>query len=644
MILPKLHLDFETFSEVDLKASGAFRYAEDPTTEILIFGFSIGDDEPEAVDMSSPDAISQIGRFLEWVERGARIGAHNAQFERVIWEKTGRFPLTPKPTQWDCTAARSRMLAMPGSLDGAALALKLGLRKDPRGDELIRLFTKPDKKRGRCFPADRPADFLDFMDYCRQDVRVEAAIDKILPPLDPIEAEAYVLDYKINDRGMPVNMDRVHSADQFVEEYSEELLKAATAISGCRPSQRVKTLEYLESRGHPLPNLQAATVEELATKKDLPEDLVRLLDYRIELSRAGTKKLKAIKSCVSTDGRIRGGFLFSAASTRRWSSTGVQMHNLQKPEGECHPGVVTALLDDDPHDIRLIFDRPLTVLAQSIRGFFESDRNFLVADYASVEPRGLAWSANEEWMLEAYRKGEDLYKVAASRVYEVHPHSVDGDQRFMGKQLVLGCGYGMGGPRFVETVKKFGKILTEDEAKEAVYGYRNSVPMITKMWRQVELACIRATRKWEPVKCGRFTMRPEILSNGTKVLFVDMPSGSIAYPLPFLGTEEWMGELRTNFNFYTPLGSSWIKSDTFGGSLVENIIQAICRDILRDGMIAADKAGFELVGHCHDEAIAEGEGTKEELAEFERLLCCSSPWAEGFPIGTEGFISKVYKK
>lgn len=642
----KAHVDFETFSVQDIRSVGAFRYAEDPTTEALMIGWALGDDEPIVTNLyRNEDAFTELAPLFEAISNGIPVCAHNAQFERLIWEMVTNFPVAVKPEQWDCTAARARMLAIPGSLEGCAGALGLG-NKDPAGDELIRMFSKlQPRNKGRILPTDRPEDYERFKGYCGQDVRLEAKIDAVLPPLSPIEQEAFQLDFRINQRGMPVNMDAVEKADEFVDTYSERLKERSIEISGYKPTQRERTLEFLESRGHRLPNLQAATVEKLAAKPGLDPDLVELLDHRIELSRAGTKKLKAIKACVSpSDGRIRGGFLFSAASTRRWSSTGVQLHNLQKPEGETNPQVVMDLLADDPNDLCTMFDRPLTAIAQSIRGFIQTDRHFLVADYSSVEPRGLAWSAHEEWMLEAYRNKEDAYKIAAARVYGVNPANIDSDQRFMGKQLVLGCGYGMGPPRFLETCKKFGRTLTDEESVEAVYGYRNSVPKIVKFWRKVEWACIRAVRDWKTVKCGRFTMRPETLSNGFQVLYVDMPSGTIAYPKPSLGSEEWNGEINPVFKFYTPLGSSWIKTDTFGGSLVENIIQALTRDILRDGLIAADKAGFEVIGHVHDEAISEGDNNPSDLAEFERLLCSSSPWAEDFPIETEGYIATRYRK
>lgn len=637
-------IDFETYSAVDLRVSGAFRYAEDPSTEALILAFSDGSFDPIAVDLTRPDAFEKLTPLFDAVERGETISAHNVQFERLIWTKVCKFPVTPRPHQWDCTAARARMIALPGSLEGAAGALGLEFRKDPRGLDLINLFSKPDRNGRRRLPADYPAEFKAFMEYCRQDVRVEMALDRVLPPLPPVEKEAFLLDYKINDRGLPVNLDLVKKAAAFVDEYSAELLRRAEEIAGCRPSQREKTLDYLKSRGFDLPNLQAATVEALVAQPGVPQDIVELMEYRIELSRAGTKKLKAIQNTVSADGRIRGGFLFSAASTRRWSSIGVQLHNLQKPSGETNPEVALSLLEGDPNDLKIMFARPLSVIAESIRGFFESPEYFLIADYSSVEPRGLAWMVNEEWLLDAYRRKQDVYKVMAGKLYGIPPSQVNDSQRFMGKQLVLGCGYGMGATRFRETVAKFGRQLTEEEAQAAVQGYRQSVPQITQFWRDIERACIRAVRDWKTIRLGRLVIRPETLANGYRLLFIDMPSGSIAYPNPSLGSEEWDGQIRDTFEFYTPLGSGWVKTDTFGGSLTENIIQALTRDILRDGMLAADKAGFKIVGHVHDEVIAEGDNNPDDLREFERILCESSPWAEGLPLASEGYIAKRYRK
>ena len=662
--MAKVSIDFETYSEVNIKDSGAFRYAEDPSTEPLILAYSLGrGHKPIGVDLTDDwdMVIRLLSPLFDQIAKGADVGAHNAQFERLIWTKTAlgrRFPIVPKAEAWNCTAARARLLAIPGSLDGAAGALGISTRKDKRGGALIDLFSKPQKKTSkgqtttwRIMPHERPDDFEDFIQYCEQDVAVEMELDRVLPELDPIERAAYNLDYVINDRGMPVNMDRIHAAEEWVAEYSERLMKRAVEISGCRPTQREKTMDFLAAKGFKVEDLTAFTVEQLAKKKGLPKDLVELLDLRIELSRAGTKKLKAIQNTVSDDGRIRGGFLFSAASTRRWSSTGVQMHNLQKPEGETNPAAVMDILDGDASGLEDVFARPLTALAQSVRSFFEAPngRAFGIADYSSVEPRGLAWMAGEEWITQAYRESQDLYKIMGGKVYGKDPSTLakDGPERFMGKQLILGCGYQMGPPRFVETVAKFGVIISLEESNKAVYGYRDSVPAIIQFWKAVNSACIKATRDWKEVRVGMMRFRPHTLANGYRVLFVDMPSGTICYPNPSVGQQMWNGMPSARFEFWTPLGAKFVKTDTFGGSITENIIQALTRDILRDGLLAADKAGFDLVGHVHDEAIAEiddGPSAKSDLAEFEQCLTKSSKWAKGYPIASEGFISKVYKK
>lgn len=650
---PAVHVDFESYSAINLKLSGMFRYAEDRSTQILIMAYCIGEGEVIGVDLSAgPEShrTRALHDLFDAINDGLEVAAHNAQFERLMWELKGNFPITPKPDQWNCTAARARLLAIPGSLDGAAAALGVPVRKDERGTALINLFSKPQPKTGiRVLPADRPEEFEEFIDYCRTDVKVERELDKILPQLSRKERRAFRLDYDINRRGLPVNMSLVRKAKSFVEEYSEMLLKRSIEISGYRPTQREKTLDWLESRGHKLPNLQAPTVEALAAKPGLAPDIRELLDYRIEVSRAGTKKLTAIENTVSDDGRIRGGFLFSAASTRRWSSTGVQLHNLQKPEGLLDPMLVVRVLLQDPWALELFYDRPLSSIAQSIRGFFQAQGNkvFHIADYASVEPRGLAWLAGEEWILEAYRKKQDLYRITAGKVYHIprwEDIPKDGKERFMGKQLVLGCGYGMGPPRFIETCRKFGQELTDEESAEAVYGYRDTVPNITKFWRGLNAMCIKAVRTGRPQRLGKLQFRPCTLANGFEVLFVDMPSGSICYPNPSIGQEEWNGRWNDTFEFYTNLGTKFIKTDTFGGSIAENVTQALTRDILRDGLVAADDAGHNVVGHVHDEGIAEGDNNPEELKDFEYRLSRSSPWAKGFPIETEGFSSKVYKK
>jgi hypothetical protein len=788
----KLHCDVETYSELDLPSVGSFRYSEHESTRCLILAYAFGDDEPVAVDMTLPDWLRKLNPFLRAIQDGAIISAHNATFERNILTKVLNLPVKIQQHQWDCTAVRARLLSLPGSLDGCSKALGIENQKGPEGAALIQLFSKPGK-RGRVLPSDQPEAFQRFIGYCKQDVRVEQELDRVLPPMPEVERRAFQVDYIINDRGMPVNLPAVKAGIDFVAEYSEKLVTRAIEISGCRPTQREKTLEFLKTRGLNLPNLQAATVEHLGTTPGLPPDIAELVEARIELSRAGTKKLITIRDSVSDDNRIRGGFLFSAASTRRWSSTGVQLHNLQSPQGNVNPlEVVEFLLSGKTGQLVDKYPRPLTAIAQSIRAFFQAEEYFRIVDYSSVEPRGLAWLADEKWLLEAYHRDEDAYKIMAGKVYHIPPENVDKRGRFIGKQLVLGCfsaetkvltdsgwkpittvtaedrvfdgeefvnhtgvvprgikgvierwgvqatpnhkvfsgqhwfpfeqiseqdysgswqlalstaalslrrigldlqevsttmnvgvhvdhcpspvqretydisnagprnrfviltdkgplivhncGYMMGPPKFVASCAKFGEHISDEVAVTAVRGYRNSVPAIVKFWADIEAAAIKATKYWMTIRFGKLKFRPALLGNGYPILYLDMPSGSLAYANPSIGKEVWNGRERDTFEYFTTLGSSFVKTDAFGGLLAENVTQALTRDVLRDGLIALNDNKFVIPAHVHDEALTEGPDSQDDLKEQQRLMCNSSPWAEGFPIASAGEISKVYKK
>lgn len=641
-----VHIDFETFSRINLKKSNAFRYGEDPSTEALILAYAIGGSDPVVVDLTRASAIEELFPLFEAVDQGAMICAHNVQFERIIWTHGCNFPVTPKDTQWDCTAVRARLIALPGSLEGAAKALSLGIEKDKRGQALIDLFSKPQKNGERVLPSDRPDDFKAFMEYCAQDVIVERRLDQILPSMPEVERTALNVDYKINARGIPADLEAVKKADRFAERFTKTLVQECVDICGYKPTQVQKLKSYIADQGYELPNLQAGTVQALSASGDLPDNVARILEIRIEASRAGVKKLRAIQEHVSEDNRLRGQFMFSAATTRRWGARGVQLHNLQKPEGESNPDVFFQVLENDPEDLPHVFENPLTVISQCVRGFLKADDHFLVSDFSSVESRGVFWLSGEEWLLEAYRQGADVYRQVAGSVYGIKPKDIakESKERFVGKQLVLGSVYGMGPNRFMETVQKFGQGMTEWDAKDAIYGFRNSVPQLVSFWRGIEQACIKATRTGKVQKLRELKFRPATLSNGFELLYVDMPSGSIAYPLPKVGQELWNGAPRDTFEFHYPRGAGFVKTDTFGGSLTENVTQALTRDILRDAMVASHEAGFNIVGHVHDELICEGRDSESDLRELEHTMGSATPWARGFPIDAEGYISKRYKK
>lgn len=645
------HIDFETYSEVDLPTVGAFRYAEDASTEALILSYAIDGEPVVGVNLTKESATRKLEPLFNAIEAGIKVGAHNSQFERVIWEKVCMkklgWRIRPKAYQWDCTAARAASLSLPRSLEGSALALKLGVVKDPLGKKLIHKFSKPQKGGERIYPKDDPAAFRKFVEYCQQDTVVEREEARVLPHLNEFEHQVFLLDYRVNDAGIPVDVKLIRKTLDFIDEHSRLLVKKAQALTGVKPSQRDRLLEWLQDQGMAMETLQLAEVERAIADPDTPRRVKELLEARIEIARAGTKKLKTMLACASSDGRVRGSFWYCSASTGRWGSGGVQFHNLGKPDEAYPQDEVLDLLEQDA--LELFYDRPLTAIAKCVRGFLATPpgREFLIADYSAVEARGLAWLANEEFMLDQYRANRDVYKAVAARIFNVDYDAVDSDQRFFGKQTVLGAGYGMGAPKFMMTCARFGVTITEKRAKQVINGYRSSVPAIVQFWSKIEHAALRTMTTGEPTKFakGRLSFFLDKLPNGFKVLYLVLPSGRrMAYPEPRVENIEKWGQLRPTLIFKTYYRGMWVDEETYGGKLTENVIQAITRDLLAEGMISVDRVGLPVILHVHDEIGAEQSIGKHSVTEFEQLVCKTREWADGFPSKAEGKVLRRYAK
>ena len=648
------HVDFETYSEVDLLTVGAFRYAEDASTEALIVSYKLGDNDPVVgVDLTknSEKERRKLEPLFEAVERGETIAAHNSNFERVIWEKVCMsklaWPVKPKGRQWDCTAARAAAISIPRSLEGAALALRLKVAKDPLGKGLIYKFSKPQKDGSRIRSTDDPQAFGKFVEYCEQDTVVECELDHVLPHLSDYERKVFQLDYKINDTGIPVDIAAINRALVFIDETSARLMQKAKKLTGLKPTQRDRLLEWLNSEGTSMDTLQAAEVERVIADPSTPKAIRGLLEARIELTRAGTKKLKTMLACASSDGRVRGSFWYHSATTGRWGSGGVQFHNLAKPDKAYPQDEILDLLEQRALD--LFYARPLTAIALSVRGFLHAEpgKQFAIADYASVEARGLAWLADETFLLEQYKAGRDVYKAMASRIFGIPYEQVDDIQRFLGKQAVLGAGYGMGWARFMGQCAQFGTVISEGMAKKTIKAYRDSVPNIVKFWKTTERAAIKCVLTGKPVTFseGRLTFMMDRLPNGFKVLYCVLPSGRrMAYPEPRIENKEKFGEMMPTLIFKTYYRGMWVDEETYGGKLVENITQGLCRDALAEGMIAVNKAGLPIILHVHDEIGSEIDEGACTVHDYEQLACTVRPWAKGFPLAAEGKLVYRYAK
>ena len=567
--MPVFHLDFETKSRCDLKTRGAYRYANDPSTEILCMAIAEGNGEPvlwRVGDINYGDAVAYTDEnyAMELARRASKdkhaiIYAHNAGFERSIsdalWEKTFGLP-APHYSQWRCTAAMGRRAALPASLEKLAEALKLGHQKDPKGKALIRKFSIPQtlgKLKGQFInPEDEPEAFKEFTDYCLMDVKVEQEIHRVLKDfeLTGTPLQTFILDMEINGRGFPVNLDALHKALKIVEEESGRLGGEFTKLVGCNPGQNAVFLAWLKARGYEGDNLRAETLEEALEDEDFDPttEVGQALTLKKQISYASLKKIPAMINCAGPhDNRVRGTLTFHGAGPGRWSATLVQPQNFKRPTIDETEAVYDAICSGcDATWLREIYGSPLEMVSSSIRHFIHDTANgdMLDADYAAIEARVIAWQAGEEWRLEVFRTHGRIYEASASQMFKVDfaeferykkEHGKVHPLRLKGKVAELALGY-RGGPGAMEKMGALKQGLTKKELPAIVKAWREASPSIVKLWDETEAAAVQAVRT--PNIKIPFGVRCHFVSTRTAgmwYLFMVLPSGRrIAYPDPMI--------------------------------------------------------------------------------------------------------------
>jgi DNA polymerase len=633
----RVYLDFETYSEKNLKDVGAYRYAEDSSTEILLIGFAIGA-HPVRVCEPGDSALQEL---FDAIESGATIVAHNAPFERLICRHVGLRTGWPKikDTQWNCTAARGRALGLPGSLEDMAIALKLMKQKNKAGSALITKYCKP-AKAGRRNIKDNRDDYIAFQQYCLDDVDVAREIDRTLPELTDYERKVFLHDLNVNDRGIPVDVPLLHKAAKIIADLEAHFENESLRVAGVRATQRDKVIEWLGQHDLVLDNLQAKTVEDAMLLPDLNPVVKEFLELRYESSRVGTKKNKKMLELVCSDETIKGSFLYHSATTGRYGAKGVQVQNFGKADSDAMQDKVLHLIDTaDAETFLKEFPRPLTAISKCMRGFIKATpgQRLLIADYSSIEARVLAWLANETFLLEAYEQGEDVYKKMAASIYGCTIEEVDSHKRFFGKQVILGAGYSMGPKRFRDRCKDFGVIIPASEATRIIDLYRESVPKISSYWKRVDLAAIKAVSTGQPVKAGKCVFRIE-----KDFLKIDLPSGrSLSFYQPRLTQTDW-GTPKVEFTGF--FNGKAVPEGLYGGLITQNICQAVARDLLCNGMLESEENGYSIILHCHDEAVAMVKDRIGSIGDFMDQLCRLPKWAEGLPLAAEGEETPRYKK
>ena len=650
------HIDFETYCELDIRKVGGHRYARHPSCEVLIVRWMLpGMDYPlEWLPWKNPVVPPRLRR---WVEQGRKLGAHNASFERNVWRYalTRQAELLPAvaDAQWVCTAAKAAASGLPRSLEKVAQALALSVQKDVEGSKLIQVFCKPRKPtkadaRVRIRPEDKPEEFKRFSRYCAVDVLTEKCVHEAIPDLSDQEQLYFELDQRMNDRGLPIDIPLVKKALAVVQVLEDHVKKRVRRLSGgINATQVAKMLAVFAERGLELENLKKETIKEALKDKALDPKTRELLELRVEAGKASTKKLISMLACADPDDWVvQGSFLFHGAHTGRYAGRLVQPQNFIRGLLKDHQReAVFRLLElADPELFLLLHEWPIDVISQSMRGFIKAPRGYelAVVDYTAIEARVLAWIANEEHMLEAYRQGVDVYKLMAVRLYKLASiDDVTDEQRRISKNLVLGCGYQLGGAKFVDYAANAGVIITEEFAKEAVGVYRKGHPAIVKSWKEVEQLVVEAIRCPGTVVRGlrcRFYMRDHWLC-------IQLPSGrEIRYPYAKATPTERWGKPAWQISFRTETKGRFFRETTYGGKLIENIVQGIARDVMMCGLDNAEKRKYPPHGTVHDELIALRKKGTTNVKELEQIVCDVPKWGRGIPLAAKGFVTIRYRK
>ena len=641
-----LSCDIETYSEVDLPKCGVYAYAEHPSFEILLFAYAFDDEETQVVDLKGGERLPP--RVLDALADPAITKtAFNAAFERTcIGRCLGK---RLDAAQWQCTAVQSAMLALPLSLEGVGEVLGIERKKLKEGGDLVRYFSLPCKptkangQRTRNLPEHAPEKWQRFKEYCVRDVEAEREIRAKLQgyPIPAKEQELYRLDQEINDRGIMVDPVLVAHAIECDEQYREKTTKRAYELTGlANPNSPAQLKEWLEGQG-----TQVDTLDKKAVRALLPDaegDVLEVLKLRLLMAKTSVKKYEAIRRSVCADGRVHGLLQFYGANrTGRWAGRLVQIQNLPQnhlPDLALARDLVKA---GRYADIEALYESTPNVLSELIRTAFvpRPGCRFIVADFSAIEARVIAWLAGEQWRLEVFRQGGDIYCASASKMFHVpvEKHGQNSHLRQKGKIAELALGYG-GSVGALTAMGALEMGLLEEELPSLVRQWREANPHIIRLWAQVENAAMTAVRERTEVALGRLVFQYQ-----SGMLFIALPSGrKLCYVKPRIQTNRFGGDGLT----YEGVGEGkkWTRIETFGGKLTENIVQATARDLLAEAMLRLRDAGLEIVMHVHDEAVLEVPIGHSGVDEVCALMAEAPAWADGLPLRADGYECRFYQK
>ena len=660
-MINEMSIDLETFSDVDIKKCGAYKYAESDSFEILLFAVSIDGGPVKVYDLACGEVLPEniidaiiSDTVIKW--------AFNAVFERIClsnWlrkhypdkfkgygpesDTTGNYL---NPVSWRCTMIWSAYMGLPLSLEGVGAVLGLEKQKMKEGKDLIRYFcvpckaTKANGGRTRNLPGHAPDKWNLFKSYNERDVVTEMGIKEKLKkfPVPEFVWDEYHLDQQINDRGILVDMQLVKNAIAFDERSKSGIstqMKNMTELDN--PNSVVQMKAWLSEQGLETDTLGKKAVAELI--KDAPENLAEVLSLRQQLAKSSVKKYQAMENAACNDNRARGMFQFYGANrTGRWAGRLIQLQNLPQNHMDdlCQARELVRIGDYD--SLEMLYDDIPDSLSQLIRTAFVAKPGYMfyVADFAAIEARVIAAIANESWRQKAFRDGLDIYCASASKMFgcPVEKHGINGHLRQKGKIAELALGYGGS----VGALKSMGAIemgLTEEELQPLVNAWRQANPNIVSLWWDVDNAVKNAVKMHSSTETHgiRFTWR-------SGMLFITLPSNRrLTYIKPKIGENQFGGESVT----YEGIGSTkkWERLESYGPKFVENIVQAISRDLLMNAM--KNLPGALICGHIHDELLIE---CKEDVSldDVCKAMACNPEWFPDILLRADGYITKFYRK
>ena len=644
----ELFLDIETYSGVDIRSAGLYPYVESEDFEVLLIAYAWDDEPVQVLDLLDPETpVEDLAAVMSWLksEDALKI-AHNNAFERTALGKWCGQYLPPE--EWSDTMILAAMNGLPMSLEAAGAALQISDQKLATGTALINYFCKPcrptisNKGRTRNLPEHAPEKWELFKEYCRRDVESMRQIYRRLQDFQvpAWEREVWCLDARINERGVLVDTELVQSAIAVDEAYKVEHTQEMQQLTGLDNPNSVQQLKtWLEAVGVSCETINKATVADLLdTAPD--KTTKRVLELRQLLSKTSTKKYHAMESMVCQDNRVRGiAQYYGAGRTGRWAGRGVQVQNLPQNHLDNIGTVREIVRARDLDTLELCYSNVPDVLSQLIRTALvaKPGHTFLVCDYAAIEARVIAWLAGEQWRLDVFAQGGDIYCSSASQMFKVPvvKHGINGHLRQKGKVAELACGYGGG----VKALLAFGADkmgLTEAEMQTIVDQWRAASPRICNLWRKVEGAAVAALQN-----PGRTMMVPGCAVRYWRdkdALRCRLPSGRV---LSYWGAR--LEDRKIVFMGQNQTTRKWERTDTWGGKLVENIVQAVARDCLAVAMLRLDEAGFAPVFHVHDEVIVEAqEDTRwQDVAE---IMGWPIDWAPGLLLRGDGYTTNFYMK